>query len=152
MRVCALLFTHVCGPLLLATFSLFTGPICSHMCVACVWMCVNMCATHICVPPSDHHDYHHPIVPFLAIGHKTGSFLKQRLVSHPISPIHTFFAMDANRFDIMYSTWLNWLYRVGIGGLSCIAIYKASKVGISPSLTTKWLVVACELPAVVYLL
>ena len=60
--------------------------------------------------------------------------------------------MDANRFDIMYLTWLSWLYNVFIGGLSCAALYRAIRVGVAPSLTTKGLVVACELPAVLFLL
>ena len=60
--------------------------------------------------------------------------------------------MDANRFDSMYSTWLRWLYNVFIGGLTGAALYRAIKVGVAPSLTTKGLVVACELPAVLFLL
>ena len=91
-------------------------------------------------------------VPFLAIGREAGSVLKQRLVSHPDEPIHTSFAMDNNRWFIMYSTWLNWLYNVFIGGLACAALYRAIRVGVAPSLTTKGLVVACELPAILYFL
>ena len=100
----------------------------------------------------DHEVYYHDTVPFLAIGRDAGSVLKQRLISHPDVPIHTFFTMDDNRFDIMYSTWLRWVYLVFIGGLSCATIYRAARVGVAPSLTTKSLVVACELPAALFLL
>jgi len=73
----------------------------------------------------DHNSHHEDTIPFVDIGHHAGSVLKQRLVSHPDEPIHTFFAVDnTNRWVIMY-TWLKWQYRVLVGGLSCTAIYRA---------------------------
>jgi len=52
----------------------------------------------------------------------------------------------------MYDTWLHWLFKILVGGLSVTAIYTCVRVGVAPSLTTKGLVVTCELPAVAYLL
>ena len=59
---------------------------------------------------------------------------------------------DDNRFHIMYSTGLRLLYNVFIGGLSCAAIYRAVRVCVAPSLTTKGFAEVCELPAALYLL
>jgi len=54
--------------------------------------------------------------------------------------------------QFMYDTWLHWLFETLVGGLSIAAMYKCIRVGVAPSLTTKGLVVMCELPAVAYLL
>ena len=100
----------------------------------------------------DHQVHYQDTVPFLAIGREAGSVLKQRLISHPDEPVHTSFTMDDNRWDAMFSTWLRWLYNVFIGGLSSTAVYRAIRVGVALSLTSKGLVFVCELPAVLYLL
>jgi len=141
-HMCAPLFTHACPPL-------FTHVCGTH--VRGTHMYPSE-LTHVCLSPSDYQDRYQDTVPFLAVGAGVGSVLKQRFVSHPTLPIHTSFTMDANRFDVMYSAWLRWLTMVLVGGLSCIAICRAIKVGVAPSLTTKALVVASELPAVLYLL
>ena len=40
---------------------------------------------------SDYQVHYQDTAPFLAIGRDAGSVLKQRLISHPDEPIHTFF-------------------------------------------------------------
>ena len=67
-------------------------------------------------------------------------------------PIHVEFFFDENRYQRMYSTWLHWLHKAFVGGLTYLGFSKAHAVGLAPSLTTKGLVVMCELPAIVVLM
>jgi len=47
----------------------------------------------------------------------------------------------------MYDTWLNLVFKIFLGGLTAAALYKAVLVGLTPLMTTKGLVVMCELPS-----
>jgi len=91
-------------------------------------------------------------MPFVAIGRREGDILERRLRSHPSVPIHVAFNFDPNRYQIIYSNWLHILYKLLVGGICSLAIYKGNMVGITPVLSTKGLVVMCEVPSVVCLL
>jgi len=52
----------------------------------------------------------------------------------------------------MYNTWLHWLFKIFVGCLCSTAVYKAALVGAFPFLSTKALVLLCELPGVIFLL
>jgi len=106
------------------------------------------------VSPYDHHRVAKAhAMPFISIGRGASGPLLRRLFRFAYEgrteEIHALITYDENQYDYNYRTWIKLSLQFVVGPVAMLTIMKCVNVGMTPALTSRFLVVCLELPSAI---